>query len=219
MEPEEKQKSDRSALRYLNETAGRARWNILLMVILRAVQSLCSILYAFCLRDIINCAVSGDRQGFIASAAAFALLMLIRLILMAVSRYLRELTSSTLENNMKSRLFSALMSRDYGRVMAVHSGEWMNRLVSDTREAADGMSEIFPDAAGMIIRLAGAAVSVAFLVPGLMVIIIPVTILAVLASVAVRRTLKRLHKNIREQDGKLRAFLQDSLGSVRVRLN
>ena len=57
----------------------------------------------------------------------------------------------------KHRLFSALLTGDYASVAAVHSGEWMNRLTSDTTVVAGGVTQIVPGLIGMLVRLLGAA--------------------------------------------------------------
>lgn len=46
---------------------------------------------------------------------------------------------------------------DYASVAAVHSGEWMNRLTSDTTVVAGGVTQIVPGLIGMLVRLLGAA--------------------------------------------------------------
>lgn len=59
-------------------------------------------------------------------------------------------SKATYENAFKKRLFWELLCRDFGEVTAVHSGEWMNRLTSDSVVVAEGLATIVPSAAGMI---------------------------------------------------------------------
>ena len=74
----------------------------------------------------------------------------------ATGRFLSEYTSAAVvENRFKHRLFSALLTGDYASVAAVHSGEWMNRLTSDTTVVAGGVTQIVPGLIGMLVRLFG----------------------------------------------------------------
>ena len=83
-------------------------------------------------------------------------ILLGQIVLSAAGRFLSEYTSSAVENRFKHRLFSALLTGDYASVAAVHSGEWMNRLTSDTTVVAGGVTQIVPGLIGMLVRLLGA---------------------------------------------------------------
>lgn len=100
------------------------------------VLSVSSIAFAFVLRRIINMAVDGVQGGFWASLALLVGILLGQIVLSAAGRFLSEYTSAAVENRFKHRLFSVLLTGDYASVTAVHSGEWMNRLTSDTTVVA-----------------------------------------------------------------------------------
>lgn len=68
----------------------------------------------------------------------------------------------------------------------------------------------------MLVRLIAAAAVLLYIEPRLAAVILPAgAVLALLATVF-RRTLKRLHKQIQESDGRLRVYLQESLSSLLV---
>lgn len=78
------------------------------------------------------------------------------------------------------------------------------------------MAQVLPGAAGMLVRLIAAAAVLLYIEPRLAAVILPAgAVLALLATVF-RRTLKRLHKQIQESDGRLRVYLQESLSSLLV---
>ncbi len=207
---------NRGTLRYLSEVGGKTKRNILLLALVQMLQGISSVCYALFLRDIVNAAVAGDHRGFYTAIIGFVTLICFQLLLRAIIRFLDEHTRSTLENRFKKRVLSFLLHRDYGAVTAVHSGEWMNRLTSDTMVVADGLTTIFPSVTGMLVRLIGAIVMIVALEPLFLYIIVPGGILLIVLSYSFRNVMKRLHKQIRERDGKLRSFLQDTLGSMLV---
>lgn len=92
-------------------------------------------------------------------------ILLGQIMLSAASRFLSEYTSAAVENRFKHRLFSALLTGDYASVAAVHSGEWMNRLTSDTTVVAGGVTQIVPGVIGMLVRLLGAVTAILWLEP------------------------------------------------------
>ena len=57
------------------------------------------------------------------------------------------------------------MEKDYASVSMVHSGEWMNRLTSDTVVVANGLTEILPGLSRMLVKLVGATAMIIVLEP------------------------------------------------------
>ena len=133
-----------------------------------------------------------------------------------VSRLLEEYTRASLENNFKVRLFESLLYQKYSLVASIHSGEWMNRLTSDTIVVANGLIQILPGAAGMLIRLLGAIALFLVLYPKGIYVFVPGGILLLVVTYVFRKKLKRLHKQVQEADGSLRVFLQECLSSMLV---
>lgn len=175
-----------------------------------------SVFYALLLRGIIDAAVAHDKNGMLLHIILFSSLVVGQIALRAVLRFLEEFSKSTYENAFKKRLFRELLMRDYGEVTAVHSGEWMNRLTSDTVVVAEGLSTIVPGVAGMITRMAGALVVILMMVPKFFYILVPGGILLVFLTYAFRKRLKMLHKRMQEKDGIVRIFQQEHLGSLMI---
>lgn len=203
-------------LQWLSAVTGRAKGLVGLLVVVQTVLSVSSIAFAFVLRRIINMAVDGAQGGFWASLALLVGILLGQIMLSAAGRFLSEYTSAAVENRFKHRLFSALLTGDYASVTAVHSGEWMNRLTSDTTVVAGGVTQIVPGVIGMLVRLLGAVTAILWLEPRFLYILLPGGAAMMLLTYAFRKILKRLHKNIQEADGALRVFLQERLESLLI---
>ena len=201
-------------LQWLSAVTGRAKGLVGLLVVVQTVLSVSSIAFAFVLRRIINMAVDGAQGGFWASLALLVGILLGQIMLSAASRFLNEYTSAAVENRFKHRLFSALLTGDYASVAAVHSGEWMNRLTSDTTVVAGGVTQIVPGLIGMLVRLLGAVAAILWTEPRFLYILLPGGAAMMLLTYAFRKILKRLHKKIQETDGALRVFLQERLESL-----
>lgn len=213
---ENKKDNQTTALRYISEVAGRGKLYIVILLLVQMVLGISSVFYALLLRGIIDAAVSHDKDGMLLHIILFASLVVGQIALRAVLRFLEEFSKSTYENAFKKRLFRELLMRDYGEVTAVHSGEWMNRLTSDTVVVAEGLATIVPGVAGMITRMAGALVVILMMVPKFFFILVPGGILLVLLTYAFRKRLKKLHKRMQEKDGIVRIFLQEHLGSLMI---
>lgn len=203
-------------LQWISTVTSRAKGLVGLLVVVQTVLSVSSIAFAFVLRRIINMAVDGVQGGFWASLALLVGILLGQIMLNAASRFLSEYTSATVENRFKHRLFSALLTGDYASVAVVHSGEWMNRLTSDTTVVAGGVTQIVPGLIGMLVRLFGALAAILWLEPRFFWGLVPGGAAMLALTYGFRKILKRLHKNIQEADGNLRVFLQERLESLLI---
>ena len=185
------------------------RYYIVFLLIISVLLGMSGGLLALLLRNLIDHAVEGERSGFVAAGTGLVLLVILQITFRAVDRYLEEKTRSTYENIWKKRLFSELMGRSYREVTQIHSGEWMNRLTSDTVIVADGLAQIVPGVCGMLTRILIAVVLLIGIMPELAYVLIPGGLLLVFLTWIFRRVLKHLHKKVQEADGRLRIFLSE----------
>ena len=211
-----KAKSNPGTFKWLLRVSGKEKWNILLLILTQAFLGISSILFAWMLRDCVDCAVAGDKTGFVSKAATMVVLVALQISFRALKRFLDEHAKSGMENCFKLRLVEQLLTRDYAHVTAVHSGEWMNRLTSDTVVVAEGMTTILPDIIGTSVRLIGAVTALIVLVPELGYLILPGGVMLLFFSTVFRSNLKKLHTRIQESDGKLRVLLSEHLASMLI---
>ena len=209
-------KTNKSALHFINKVAGKSRLYILFLLFLQMVLGISSVFYALLLRGLIDGAVAHDSKKMLTFCVLFAALVVGQIALRAVLRFLEEYAKATYENAFKSRLFAGLLTHNYGAVTATHSGEWMNRLTSDTVVVSEGLATIVPGVAGMITKMAGALVVILIMEPRFAYILVPGGILLVLLTYIFRKQLKKLHKQMQEKDGFVRIFLQEHLGSLMI---
>ena len=145
------EKPDRPAIHWISQVMGWRKLYIVLLMLLQLAIGAISVGYAVILRGLIDAAVAGEEALFFQWIIRFVLMILIQLVLGALNRFLGEYTRATMENCLKDRMVQFILNRDYASVTAVHSGEWMNRLTSDTVVVADSVSQILPGASGMLI--------------------------------------------------------------------
>lgn len=205
-----------NAIRWLYKVPAGKKIYILALTIVQCLNGASGVLYAVFLRDIVNSAVDRDKQAFIQSSIFIVLLILVQLTLSAISRWLSELSRATLENLFKERLMHNILRKDFSRVTAVHSGEWLNRLTSDTTVIANNYTEIIPGFAGMAVKMISALVMITILDARFAIIIFPLGIILALLTFAFRKRMKKLHKGVQEKDGVLRVFMQERIGSLTV---
>ncbi len=203
-------------LAYLLAIAGRKKYLVLALLGVQILLGLSSVGYALLLREAIDAAVAQNSKGFWLYVWLFSGLVVLQMLLRAMSRFLDEFCRSGVENAAKERLFGRLMEGDYSYVTMTHSGEWLNRLTSDTTVIAEGVTGILPGAMGMLVKMLAAIAAMLVLEPKFAYLILPGGILLFGLTYSFRKILKRLHRNSQEADGRVRVFLQEHLGSLMV---
>ena len=201
-------------VRWLLAVPGKKKLYILFLVFVQALHGATGVFYALLLRNIVDAATAQDSAEFWKGIALTVLLITVQLALSAVLRWLTELSKSTFENLFKTRLMDSLLKKDYLRVTAIHSGEWLNRLTNDTVVVANGYVDIIPGLAGMAVKLASALVMIAALEPNLAAVMIPCGLLLILLTWLFRKVMKRLHKDVQKADGQARIFMQERISSM-----
>ena len=207
---------DNAAVRWLLSTVrGKGRF-VAGLTVVQVALSLAGVVYSLLFRELVDSAVAGDGAAFLVAFAVVATVTLLRLLLTALSRWLDESTRSGVENVLKERLYSTLLRKDYAAVTAIHTGEWMNRLTSDTVVVANGVAQIIPNVVGMMVKIVVALAAVVILQPLFGLMILPAGVALLLITRVFRPALKRLHTRIQESDGVLRVFLQERLDNLLI---
>lgn len=208
--------SYKNTVAWLWHAAGVYKAGIAVLVVFQAAFGICGVIFAMLFRNLVDHAVAGEKQGFVRMLLIMAGLELGEMILEFLAGCLSEWTKASLENRLRKKLFSCLLSRDYAAASAVHSGEWLNRLTSDTSVVTGGMMEILPGLSGMLSRLLGALAAIFLLEPAFLLILIPGGLLIFGLTAVLRRRLRRLHTRIQEANGKVLAFLQERLENLMI---
>ena len=205
---------DSSALRWLLEVTGKKKWYLVFLTMIQMAMGGVSVLFALLFRGLVDSASKGIREEFRHYVVLVIVLELVDIFLRALNRWLNELSRASLENMLKKRQTDVLLRKDYASVHTIHSGEWMNRLTNDTVIVTTGLVEIVPGIAGTLVRIL-TALLVLFMIDRLFaLVLIPGGLFLIAITSLFRSVLKRMHKRMQEEDGKVRIFLQERISSL-----
>lgn len=211
-----KGKKSRTVLRWISHTTGNIKWMIGALILLRVIVSTGSVFYALILRNIVNAAAERNAEEFISGGITFAALSVLLLVLQAVAAYVEENTSATVENRLKHTLFRALLHREYAAVTAVHSGEWINRLTSDTNLVATEAVQILPGFISTVAKMLFALAMIIQMEPRFCFFLFPAGAALILGSYFLRKHMVQMHKKTQEKSGRLRVYMQEVLSGLLV---
>ena len=173
--------------------------------------SLLCVFFALGSRGVIDAAVAGDPGLFLQACLYQGGIIAGILICLTVFRHLKERLRADLERDWKQRLLHGLLHGDYAAVSAYHSAELLNRLNNDVTKVNDGILSIVPSAAAMVTRLAAAVVVLGTLDARFTVLMVLLGAVVIGATALMRRHLKELNKQVSQHDGRVSAFLQETM--------
>lgn len=205
-----------SPLRWIVEGAGKEKYAIVLLLILQVLLSVFALGQVFALRTVVDEAIQGQRARFQLALIVLAGLIVLQIIGRFLNQLLDEVVRSGLEISFKERLFQTLLNKDFSEVMAVHVGEWLNRLTSDASTVANSMAHILPGTAGLLVKLLGSVLLLSALDWRFGFLVLGGGIPLIIVTWLFRKIMKRLHKQVQEADGKLRIFLQEHISNMLV---
>ena len=205
-----------STAKWLYTVSDKNKYYVLALTLIQAIAGSLGVFYALLFRNGLDSAVKKDAKTFHKYIFLIIILVLIQISVSVVIRWLHELAAVDIENTFKSRLLNKILHKEYASVSAIHTAEWLNRLTSDTEVVADGYVEILPGLSGTVVRLFSALVMIIFMDKNFAYILVPSGMIFVIFTCVFRKVLRQLHKNIQEQDGRLKIFLQERIGSLMI---
>ncbi len=203
-------------LKWISHTLGKQKWNIVFISILQGALAATGVVFALCLRDVIDGAIEKNSHAFVMSVVILAIVILVQISLRLLERLVEDDTRALVENRLRKRIFGDILTTDYTKIKEFHTGELMNRITSDAQIVTDGAVSLVPSLCSMGVRIVGILVVVGVVEPKISIVMLVGGCLLAALSVAPRKIQKKMHKQVQAADGKTRSFLQESLESLLV---
>ncbi len=207
---------DKAALKWLLSVIKGTKRYVVGLTVLQVILGASSMGYALFLSGLVDRAVLADWAGFWRYVLLLISLALGQCLLRCIVYHLEEASRASIENILKRRLFSQLLSRDYAAVTAIHSGEWMNRLTSDVRIVAEGVATIVPGLAGTLVKMVSAVALLIVYAPVFGWAFVGCGLLVIGMTWGFRKLMKKLHVRVQTADGQVRVHLSERLGSMMI---
>lgn len=190
----------------------RRRLPALIMLFLSKIgTSILVIQFALGSKNVIDSAIGGVQQTFLHACIQQASIILGILLCLTMSRHLHDYLHANLDRDWKKSLLSNLLRSDYSAVSRYHSGELINRFNNDVRTMNDGLINAIPNLASMVVKLVGALAVLANMEPLFALILCACGAVMIFVTGFLRKKLKKLFQKVSEKDGKVSAFLQETM--------
>lgn len=190
----------------------RRRWLGLAVLLLSKMGvSVLGVGFALGSKNVIDTAIHGNRESFYVACAWQAAIIIGTLVCLFLSRHMHDKLQADLDRDWKRDLLHGLLRGEYAAVSRYHSGELINRLNNDVRVIHEGLVSAIPNLAGMVVKLIAALAVLWSMEPWFALVLCGCGGVMIAATGLLRRKLKTLYQKVSEHDGKVSAFLQETL--------
>lgn len=203
-----------TARKWIWQTAKPQLPLLVLLIFGNALSSVCAVSVALFSKWIVDAAQNGDLDRLFKTGFGLLAIVILQIALRIFDNSLSVRISGKLEMACKRRLFSAILQKEYSAVTVYHSGELMTRLTSDITVVTDNATVLLPTATAMVTRLVFAFAVIVSLDVRFALLLLAAGVLLFVFTRAFRSKIKKLHKAVQASDGRLRAFLQESIESL-----
>ncbi len=211
-----KKKVDWNTLKWIHRQTAGNRISLVILFMVKLLQGVEGIVFAFFLRDIIDSAVEKNSDKLIRSCIYISIVVIAAILLYMASFYFTDRCKIKLGKAYRLKGYSELLIRSYSGIRKVHSGHWLTRLNSDSEVIAAAVTTIIPSTSGLIAQFIAAVISLYILLPKTIWFLIPLGIGMMILSLFLRTKLKGFHKEVQAREGVVVGFLQETLNSFAV---
>lgn len=196
--------------------------SVVAMMLCHLAVAACAVAFVYVSKVLVDNAVailsSSASAGFDAGTDGLAVwvcamvgIIVMRILFNALRTYIQTRTDVRLRNSLRARMFNILLNARAEAGTQLHSGDMMNRVSEDVRVIASAVSLSLPNLFGAALQFAAAFVFLLFLDLRLAALIVVIVPFGVLAGRYVTMRIRSLTHDIRKNDSKVQAHIQESI--------
>ena len=155
---------------------------------------------------------SHSREGDVMTAVALmAVLILCTFALGVASVWVRNILGIRAQNRMQQRMLGRILRSEWQGRESMHSGDVLNRLEQDVTNVVNFVAETLPNALSVAAMFAGAFLYLFCMDHTLALLIVVISPLFLILSKLYMKKMRRLSRDVREQDSMVQSILQESV--------
>ncbi len=184
---------------------------LVLLIVMVVTIAYINVEFSLVSKSLIDVATKQSEGNLVNSAVALVVLLVSQLILQVVYTRVHITVSGKLAMSLRSELFYKLLGKDYSEISKIHSGEILNRLVSDVSLLSEKTTEIIPNVFALLSTVIFSFVALYSLDNAFALFCLGCGPIILAAAYIYKKKIKSLHIKCRESDGKVRSHLQETI--------
>lgn len=207
---------NKNVLPWLKERVRPYRLKIAVLIVLNSVLSLMVAVNAYVSKDLIDTAVSGNRDRLIKVSIVILSVILLQFLLRLGFQLLSSRLRIDMESDFRTYYIRNIFDKDYLKISAYHSGDLMTRFSSDVSCVVDGLISLLPSVVGLVFRVVAAFAALFILDYRLALVFAGLGIAVFILTRISRNFLKNLYLTAQKSESSVRSFSQEIIENILV---
>ena len=170
-----------------------------------------SLLFIWSSKTLVDIATGHSHASLALHVGIMSGCLLVQILLSVISTRLNTSTETSMKNRLRNRLFTTIMESRWAGRESMHTGDILNRLEDDVRIVADLMCRTVPASVSTSVQFVAATALLASLDIRLAACVILIMPAALLISKSIMRKMRRLTREIRDDDSRVQSHLQENI--------
>lgn len=207
---------NKNVLPWLKDRVKPYRLKIAVLIILNSVLSLMVAVNAYVSKDLIDTAVSGNRNRLIKVSVVILSVVIFQFLIRLGYQLISSRLHIDMEADFRTYYLRNIFDKDYLKISAYHSGDLMTRFSSDVSCVVDGLISLLPTVIGLVFRILAAFIAL-FILDYRLALVFAVLGIAVFILTRISRNfLKNLYLTAQKSESSVRSFSQEIIENILV---
>ncbi|HHD2754177.1 TPA: ABC transporter ATP-binding protein [Clostridium perfringens] len=187
---------------------------LILIVLIGSALSLVGVYDALVSKNLIDSAISGNTPSVVKWLIIMASIMLLNLISSPITALIRTYTSTKMSQTLQKKIYAHITYSNWQESSKHHSMSLLSRLTSDVNTITSTVLQTIPAIFSLSITLIASFTTLVYLAPAVAMVAVFIGPFLLLISRLFARKLKKIYKEIQEEDVKYKTFIQESIKNL-----
>lgn len=187
---------------------------LIVIVLIGSALSLIGVYDALVSKNLIDSAISGNTPSVVKWLIIMASIMLLNLISSPITALIRTYTSTKMAQTLQKKIYAHITYSNWQESSKHHSMSLLSRLTSDVNTITSTVLQTIPAIFSLSITLIASFTTLVYLAPAVAMVAVFIGPFLLLISRLFARKLKKIYKEIQEEDVKYKTFIQESIKNL-----
>lgn len=187
---------------------------LIVIVLIGSALSLVGVYDALVSKNLIDSAISGNTPSVVKWLIIMASIMLLNLISSPITALIRTYTSTKMSQTLQKKIYAHITYSNWQESSKHHSMSLLSRLTNDVNTITNTVLQTIPAIFSLSITLIASFTTLVYLAPAVAMVAVFIGPFLLLISRLFARKLKKIYKEIQEEDVKYKTFIQESIKNL-----
>ncbi|MDZ5254388.1 ABC transporter ATP-binding protein [Clostridium sp. LIBA-8841] len=188
--------------------------SLILIVIISSTFSLIGVYNALVSKNLIDSAISGNTPDVIKWLTIMASIMLLNILSSPITTLIKTYTSTKMSQTLQKKIYAHITYSNWQESSKHHSMSLLSRLTSDVGTITGTVMQTIPAIISLSVTLLASLTTLIYLAPAVAMVAVFIGPFLLLISRLFARKLKKIYKEIQEEDVKYKTFIQESIKNL-----